>query len=1007
MRYETAVAIGRGAMGEVFKAWDPEARRFVALKMFPPGSEAVAQRHGREARAQGRLRHPAICEIFEVGTTDEGRPFIAMRYVDGEALDVVAPRVPIIERVRLVRQIADGVGCAHRAGLIHRDLKPSNLLVEKGADGQLKPYVLDFGLVHMIEATPLTETGQILGTPGYLSPEQARGSSEVDARSDVFSLGVVLYQVLTGNVPFEAPTTVGSLLKVLEHDPPLAHRLRPEVPPELSHIAQKAMEKDPQRRYPDAEDLGRDLDQFLVTGTPSARGFGWWGRWLRRLERRPLPWLIGALLLILTLASGAFSLVQRFKAAQETRQAELFARRSSAIEAQLRFLQLLPRRSLKESLLRLERALDQLKGEVAGSRGRALAAGTYAVGRAELALGNPEEALETLERARDLGFEDPAGALARAQATLAAARRDLRLVDLLPEAEVRAAERERLRQDLQARVLPDLESAAAAAPTEDGSRLLAQALVALLSDRPQEALPLARTVAEGWPWLFEAHLYQAQAHRDSASRALENDQEDVESFLEALQAEQAVLDEALERAPSAAILYQRLCESRMAEGRAVAFRGDYEAIASVFEAAEEECAKARQVDPDNPEAGRVLAEIAWRQALQSLSWQGPEPAAELAEKALSRARAMTAAASPWERWNLGNALFARAEVRRQSGEPGDKVLEDLEESAAELRAGVDAAPGLAIGWQSLGHVWLRHGEIIAGQGKDPRPSHRKALDAYDRGLQGSRLHQSRVLSGICYAQASLAYSLMQFPAPPEAEVEEALAAALSACQEALHRDPRYLTALSNEGLLHWTRVEWLISRGRSPLAPAQEGIERFAELLALDPDHSNGLNNQAGLQAIVGLWRLDAGASEETRETLEELVETLRDQRRALAPVVEKFPRDARVHDTRLAVLEAAALCRLEDLGEAASPSVAGAWDSAELALQRLEAHRPQGILTAVRRIEFHRRRAQCAERLGRRAQMEEHLRAARTALSEAMEDGDASPELRHESQELERLRAI
>ncbi|MEO1367957.1 MAG: serine/threonine-protein kinase, partial [Acidobacteriota bacterium] len=174
MKYETAVAVGRGAVAEVFKAWDPEARRHVALKMFPPGSDACSERYRREARAQGRLRHPSICEIYEEGVTGEGRPYIAMRFVDGEPLDRAALRLPIPDRVRLVRQVADAVGCAHRADLIHRDLKPGNLLVEDGADGGLRAFVLDFGIVHMNEGTPLTETGQILGTPGYLSPEQAR-----------------------------------------------------------------------------------------------------------------------------------------------------------------------------------------------------------------------------------------------------------------------------------------------------------------------------------------------------------------------------------------------------------------------------------------------------------------------------------------------------------------------------------------------------------------------------------------------------------------------------------------------------------------------------------------------------------------------------------------------------------------------------------------------------------------------------------------------------------------
>lgn len=1003
MKYETAVAIGRGAGGEVFKAWDPEAQRFVALKMFPLGSEALAQRHSREARAQGRLRHPAICEIFEVGVTEAGRPFIAMRFVDGQPLDAIAPQLSLTERVLLVRQIADAVGCAHRAGLIHRDLKPSNLLVERDATRELRPFVLDFGLVHIIEATPLTETGQILGTPGYLSPEQARGGAQVDARSDVFSLGIILYQVLTGDLPFESPTTVGSLWKVLEHEPPLAHRLNREVPPELSHIAQKAMEKDPQRRYDDADSLGRDLDRFLATETPTARGFGWWGRWLRRLERRPLPWLVGALLLLLTLGSWGWGVYQSYQAAQETRQAELFARRSSAIEAQLRFLQLLPRRPLGNDLKRLQLALGQLADDVAAAQGRARAAGTYAIGRVELALGQPEQALVSLRQAQALGFEDPVGSLTLAQASLAVARRDLRWVDLLPDPQVRAAERQRLRQDLQAQVLPDLATAAAAAPTEDGSRLLAQALLALLMDRPQGALPLAKAVSEGWPWLFEAHLLQAEAHRDSAAQAIENN-DDWSSFRQFLEEEQRVLEQALLRAPSAAILHQRLCESRLAGTRGQGFQGrDLEPLLAQYAAAEVDCRRARDIDPVNSEAGRVLTEIAWRRALETLRWQGPTEARPRAVEAVARALAAQAEApdSPWENWNLGNALFARAEVERQLGEPADRTLE---EAAAALQAGLEAAPGLSFAWQSLGHVWSRHGDIQAEEGRDPRRSYRKALAAYDRGLQGSRLHQSRVLNGICNAQNALAYALMQSPEPPLAEVEEALEAALSACRQALDRDPEYLAALSNLPFVYWSQVEWLISRGRSPKTAAAQGLQRFAELLTLAPNHASGLNNRAGLLAAVGRWRLDEGGQEETPETLQELLTSLRDQRRALAPVVERFPRDATLHEARLAVLEAAVLCRLRGLGLADEFVVEQGWETAEATVQRLERHRPSGTATALRRVEYHRRRAQCADHAGEAGPTEGQRRAAWQAFSTITEGDETSVEARQERAALELL---
>ncbi|HSM52545.1 MAG TPA: serine/threonine-protein kinase, partial [Thermoanaerobaculia bacterium] len=202
MRHEGAVRIGAGGMGEVFKAWDPDLERWVALKYLRHDDPELVERLQHEARAQARVIHPGVCRVYEVGSED-GRPFIAMEYVDGVPLDEAAVAMTLEEKVLAVRRVAEAVQAAHAAGLVHRDLKPGNILVARGEDGELRPYVLDFGIAREQEITGLTVTGQILGTPGYLSPEQARGeTSSVDRRTDVWSLGVVLYELVAGCLPF-------------------------------------------------------------------------------------------------------------------------------------------------------------------------------------------------------------------------------------------------------------------------------------------------------------------------------------------------------------------------------------------------------------------------------------------------------------------------------------------------------------------------------------------------------------------------------------------------------------------------------------------------------------------------------------------------------------------------------------------------------------------------------------------------------------------------------------
>lgn len=285
MPYDTAIAIGSGGMGEVFKAWDPELGRWVALKYLRHDDPELVERLLREARAQARVDHPGVCKVYGVGEED-GRPFIAMQYVDGRHLHEAALGMTLEQKVLVVQQVAEAVQAAHAVGLIHRDLKPSNVMVAEGPDGELRPYVLDFGIAREREVAGLTVSGQVLGTPGYLSPEQARGqTSTLDRRTDIFSLGVILYELLSGARPFPGDSSVEVLVKLLEDEAvPLSRHLR-HVPRDLETVVMRCLEKAPERRYPSARDLADDLGRFLAGEPVLARPVSRVER-LMRLARR-------------------------------------------------------------------------------------------------------------------------------------------------------------------------------------------------------------------------------------------------------------------------------------------------------------------------------------------------------------------------------------------------------------------------------------------------------------------------------------------------------------------------------------------------------------------------------------------------------------------------------------------------------------------------------------------------------------------------------------------------
>ncbi len=290
--YRLTAIIGEGGMGVVYKAHDSRLNRTVALKFLNPHlnlDPAAKERFLLEARAAAALEHPNICTIHEIGETAEGQLFIAMAWYDGETLSekVRHGPLPAQEAVDIALQMAQGLEHAHAAGIVHRDIKPANVMVTR--DGVVK--LLDFGVAKMT-GVDLTQAPVVPGTPAYMSPEQVLGRG-VDRRSDIWSLGAVLYEMFTGQPPFRGDVAA-VLHSITSRDPAPIARSRSDVPHELERIVSKTLARDPQNRYGNTQELVRDL-KILRDDPERARGAG---RRIFPARLRRHAWLFGAVPLL-------------------------------------------------------------------------------------------------------------------------------------------------------------------------------------------------------------------------------------------------------------------------------------------------------------------------------------------------------------------------------------------------------------------------------------------------------------------------------------------------------------------------------------------------------------------------------------------------------------------------------------------------------------------------------------------------------------------------------------
>ena len=415
-RYEFLGLLGRGGMGAVYKARDRRILRIVALKFIAGAGERMRRRFVQEARTQARLDHPNICHVFETGEVD-GKAYIAMEYIDGQSLQKAKDRLSVDDKIRLAREVALALHAGHQLGIIHRDVKPANIMVTRDKDGAWRPVLTDFGLARDVnEDGGMTESGAVLGTPWYMSPEQTRGEVRtLDHRTDIYSLGATLYELVAGRPPFHSETTVDALVDAMLKEPPRLSQVAQHVdlPKGLDVIVSKCLNKEPQQRYASAAELAADLDRLLDRKPVLARRLGLIPRLLfRARHNKPAAAAVVAFAVALLSLVG-YGVHTRWQALRQAKWAEQRARLSQrmgqAIEQQDALAQLayaMPLHNARDELQRVRSRMHDIERELRSQGELGTAMAHYALGRGYVTLHEWRPALAELKQAQALGWKD-------------------------------------------------------------------------------------------------------------------------------------------------------------------------------------------------------------------------------------------------------------------------------------------------------------------------------------------------------------------------------------------------------------------------------------------------------------------------------------------------------------------------------------------------------------------------------------------------------------------------
>jgi serine/threonine-protein kinase len=874
-RYKILNLLGQGGMGKVYKAHDLRLNRYVALKFIQAGDPDQERRFLQEAQVQARVEHAAICRVYEVGHLD-GRPYIAMQFIDGRTLRTAMSEMTLEQKLQVMRTVGAAVHEAHRLGLIHRDLNPSNIMVERSGDGLWKPTIMDFGLAKEVASAGMTAAGTIAGTPYYMSPEQAAGDVQhLDRRTDVYSLGATLYELLSGHTPFEGENALEVLGQVLRDDPPSVKKRNPSVPADLDCIVMKCLERLPQHRYDSARALEQDLTHFLDGDPIVARPRSLIYR-LGKRARKHRAWLAAAAAALLAVGVfGGMWVRERWTVQHRTALAQKFGQEIKEVESILRYAHMMPLHDIsREKALVLER-MKAIEAQMDRIERIGQGPGHYALGRGYAALDDRDQALEHLRASYESGYRDPELHYALGRALGEIYRKHLSEAEGIRNKEIREARKKEIERKYRAPALQHLKAGNAAGAL---STDFAESLMFYYERKWAQALRQAEAAFRKVPWLYEAaalngDIRTARGREFNESGQVETAEKDFDQAMEAYAAALAI-------APSDPSLYDSLGTLLNARMRMEAQRG--RSVDGLYAQALQAADKALTADPDHAESHNTLSFIYWNQA-NALYRRGedPIPLLERAREAAQRAVRLKPGFAGAHN-NLGLAYVLRADYEYGVGAD---PRPSYQQAVASYHRAVELDPGYVVALSNLGNAYLALAQYAFDRGGNPDEFLKQTVESYSSAArlspEVSFIHSNL---GNAYATRSLfTREKGQDPLPD-------LQLAIRSHQKAVELNPSYALGWLNLGADHVDEAVILARLGRDPRPSVALSLHNLSKALELNPSSFSAMNYAGNACAEQAKYELSHALDPEA---------SLRKALSHLEKAIALNPRDATTYNNR------------------------------------------------------------------------------------------------------------